>query len=322
MAAAQRPSCPGCGRHVFVLPLNVYPVVVRTARKPAPPPAKTDEAPKRSPSSRHRAADEQAHKEPRPSGILLESQSRLLTPFRMIVIAIALIAISTGWGLWWRHSVESAKAQVQAASEAGMKALKDGDFGVAARQLTRARDAVDLLRRTDADANAIRRSCREAVAGNELSSSSLIEMLVEYVEESKAKAKKASLGNRHRGAWTIVDSLVTNPGDSGPCLLDMPIAIDGIPFRVEIDSAAIRNAAQREQANGLARVIFAATLSEIRPETDEDSGPTLVLNGKSAFLWTTLETYQQLGYTEDDVERLQETRNLLTRQLEQSETSK
>ena len=63
----------------------------------------------------------------------------------MIVVLMGTIAFLTAWGLWHRQRIETAKASVQAASEAGMAALKDGNFAMAARELSRARDAVDLL---------------------------------------------------------------------------------------------------------------------------------------------------------------------------------
>ena len=43
------------------------------------------------------------------------------------------------------------------------------------------------------------------------------------------------------------------------------------------------------------------------------------LNGKSAFLWTSFETYAALGYTEDLHDEIDATRKLLTGQLEQTD---
>lgn len=324
VAAAQRPSCPICGRQVFVLPANVYPVTVRP-KKPKPPdaesPAEDDKSTATATKSDHRHA-EPAKKStplPEPKGILLKSETRLVTPFRVIVVTITIVGSLTLWGLWQRSRVESAKANVLAANEAGMRALSEGDFATAARELTRARKAVDLLHRTDAEANTIRRHCREAVAGNELSDTGLFEILA----ESGAAAGKSKLATRHRDRWVLLDTVIIEPEQTnGPSVLDMPLLFDDGKYRVEIDSALVREAALQSQAGGDARVLFAAQLSEIRPPSDKDGVATVVLNGKTAFLWTTLETYKSLGYGETREEQLQATRDLIARQLELSEAAK
>ena len=258
---------------------------------------------------------------PTPDGILDEAPTRIVTPFRMIVSAIGIIAILTGWGLWHRHRVESAKAIIPVASEAGMAAFKEGDFAVAARELARARDAVDLLGRKDADAQSIRRYCREAVAGHELSSTSLFDLLATYaVDVSSGQEKGSRSLARHRDSWLLLDAIVLNSDvDSEPCLLDIPLVFEGIRFQVEIDSDLVRKAARRASENGVARVIFAAEMSEIRAGSSFNPDAVLVLKSKNAFLWTNIESYRELGYVEELDEELEATRNLLTRQREQTE---
>jgi hypothetical protein len=324
VAAAQRPSCPICGRQVFILPVNVYPVTVRP-KKPKPPaaesPAADEESTTTSPKAdrRHAETAKKSTPPPEPKGILLKSEARLVTPFRAIVVAITIVGSLTLWGLWQRSRIESAKANVLAANEAGMRALNEGDFATAARELTRARKAVDLLHRTDAEANNIRRHCREAVAGNELSETGLFEILA----ESGTTAGKSKLATRHRDRWVLLDTVIIEPEQAnGPCVLDMPLLFEDGKYKVEIDSALVREAALESQAGGEARVLFAAQLSEIRPPSDKDGVATVVLNGKTAFLWTTLETYTSLGYAEIREEQLQATRDLIARQLERSETAK
>lgn len=329
----QKPACSGCGRQVFVLPENVYPAAVR---KPAPPAAASpvtasstattrerggqDAGSVASPSTkpgRHATAVQEKPVPPVPEGILLESRARILTPFRSIVIVIGLIGSITVWGIWHRQQVDSAKANVLVANEAGMKALHDGDFATASRELSRARAAVDLLQRTDAEANTIRRHCREAVAGQQLASS--FEILQDFAGQSKRG--KPKLAARDRNAWLIVDAIISNPEGTGPAIVDMPVQFEGMRFRVEVDSTLVKAAARREQSGGKARVLFAAQMSEIRLPTAKDPDAVLVLNGATAFLWTTLETYTALGYGEERPEALQLTRDLLSRQLGQVEVT-
>lgn len=332
VSAAQKPGCPDCGTPVFVLPANVYPVPVKPIKRETPPPLPQGESSPTSkntnPSSKSRTPSKETlpTKPPplpqiAPEGILDETPTRIVTPFRLIVTLIGTIAFLTGWGLWHRQRIETAKAGVQAASEAGMAALKDGNFAMAARELSRARDAVDLLGRTDAESHSIRRHCREAVAGYELSGSSLFELLAAFATDvSTGKLKGTRSLSRSRDSWLLIDAIVANPNDvSQPCRLDIPLTFDGLRFRVEVDSALIRQSAKREQSNGVARVIFAAQMIEIRHGTSHDAESVLVLNGKTAFLWTSFETYAALGYTEDQADEIEATRKLLAGQLEQTD---
>ncbi|MEI8381548.1 MAG: hypothetical protein WCJ09_15580 [Planctomycetota bacterium] len=332
VSAAQKPGCPDCGTPVFVLPANVYPVPVKPIKRETPPPLPQRESSPTSqntnPSSKSRtpSKETQPTKPPplpqiAPEGILDETPTRIVTPFRMIVALIGTIAFLTGWGLWHRQRIETAKAGVQAASEAGMAALKDGNFAMAARELSRARDAVDLLGRTDAESHSIRRHCREAVAGYELSGSSLFELLAAFsTDVSTGKLKGTRSLSRSRDSWLLIDAIVANPDEANnPCRLDIPLAFDGLRFRVEVDSVLIRKSAKREQSNGVARVIFAAQMIEIRHGTGHDAESVLVLNGKTAFLWTSFETYAALGYTEDQADEIEATRKLLASQLEQTD---
>jgi len=328
VAAPQRPACPGCGRQVFVLPINAYPTVVRPKKpKAESPPAPSESAGsvgnlKASKPDRQGSQPDPAATAKSRDGILLETRGRILTPLRMIVIAISLVLAVTVWGLWYRSRIEQAKSQVAAANEAGMKALQEGSFGTAAANLTRARNAVDLLGRTDPEANAIRRNCREAIAGHELSSSGLFDLLAEFAADSRSGRSK--FASRHRGAWLILDVIIASPeATERPCQIDMPILIDEMNFRIVVDSPLVRAAALREQANGPARVIFAAPMSELHTvRSDGNPEGTLVLNGKSAFLWTSFETYTALGYQESRAEDLAATKEVLARQLEQSEKTR
>ncbi|MBS0202772.1 MAG: hypothetical protein JSS49_07715 [Planctomycetes bacterium] len=330
VSGPQKPACSSCGRPVFVLPVNVYPAAVRKPAKPAPPVESSPMAAVSTATVRERAGRDarsgsssgmksgraaaavEDKPVPVPDGILLETRSRLLTPFRLVVFIILLIGTFTIWGIWHRQQVNAARANVMVANEAGMKALEEGDFVVASRELSRARDAVDLLQRTDAEANSIRRHCREAVAGQHLASS--FEFLADYAAQSRRG--NGRLAARDRNTWLILDATISNPEGAEPAIVDMPLQFEGMRFRIEVDSAIVKAAAQHEQATGKARVLFAAQISEIRAPTAGDSDAVLVLNGKSAFLWTNLNTYSALGYFEERPEALQLTQDLLARQLE------
>ena len=328
---AQRPPCPSCGRLVFVLPANVYPRPVKPASKKASPKLATAKSatkdrvtqPEATASKSQLSAkakveqDEAASRDDR-SGIVLEAKEKQLTPFRLTVMAMLVVCGLTGWGLWHRQRIETAKSIVAKATEAGMQALQDRDFTTAARELERARNAVDLLKRTDAEAQAVRRLCREAIAARGLTHDSLLKLFHESLADIKPGDKEATRFNGlYRGTWVLFDTTVLVPEDSAqPCTLDMPVFHRGQTIRIEANFAALRQAAGQAPSGEPARVIFAAQLERLTPASGTQSDAVLTLKDQSAFLWTNHDNYAALGYHEDDAEELKATQAILERQLE------
>lgn len=326
---AQRPPCPSCGRLVFVLPANVYPRPLKPVAKKASPksvaatpnakvPVAQSEAAASKPLSAAKAEQGGEDLRTNRSGIAIEVKERRLTPFRLTVTAMVVVCGLTGWGLWRRQQIESAKSVVAKATEAGMQALRDRDFSTAARELERARHAIDLLRRTDAEAESVRRLCREAVAAHGLAQGSLLELLHESMADIKPDDKEATRFNGlYRNAWILFDATVHVPDDTAqPCTLDMPIFHRGQAIRIEANFAALRRAAGQSPDDGSARVIFAAQLERLTPAADAQSAAVLTLKDPSAFLWTNYDNYSALGYRENDADELKATHALLERQLE------
>ncbi len=324
----QRPPCPSCGRLIFVLPANVYPRSVIPASKrtspkfkPAKPvaPGAAPEAESKSPAAaRTKVGESEAAVRDKRAGIALEENEKWLTPFRLTVLAMLVVSGLTAWGMWYRVRVEAAKAMVAKATAAGMQALQDRDFDTAARELERARDAVNLLERTDEESQSVRRLCREAIAARGLATVSLFDLLHASLADLKPDDKDAKkFDGLHRQAWVLFDVPVLAPEDGRqPCSLDMPIFHDGQAIRIEIDSLALRQAVRRAPKDEPARVIFAAQLERLTSAAGANSDAILTLNGKSAFLWTSYDNYAALGYHEDDAEELKATQAVLDRQLE------
>ena len=328
---AQRLPCPSCGRLVFVLPANVYPRPVKPVSKKAAPKSATAKSAvkdrvvvpeavvSKSPSSdKAKVEQDEAASHNDRSGIALEAREKRLTPFRLTVTAIVVVCGLTGWGLWHRQRIETAKSLVAQATEAGLQALQDRDFTTAARELERARNAIDLLQRTDAEAQAVRRLCREALAARGLAHDALLELLRESLADIKPGDKEATRFNGlYRGAWVLFDATALVPDDSTqPCTLDMPVFYRGQLVRIEANFAALRQAARQTAVGEPARVIFAAQLERLTPASDAQSAAVLTLKDQTAFLWTNHDNYAALGYHEDDAEELKATQALLERQLD------
>jgi hypothetical protein len=237
----------------------------------------------------------------------------------MVVVAIVLIGAVTGYGLWYRQSVEAAKKNFQTQYEAGRSAIQDGDFGRAARELIRARDAVDLLKRSDPESMQIRRLCQESIAGRDLLSVDLYELMTQYASTKERERPRRIIA--HRNEWLLLDVVIADPESDRPCRLDMPVTLEQTRFHLEVDSLAIRESARREHALGSARVVFAARIKEIRKPTTDSADYVVVLDGKSAFLWSNFETYAALGYTEERPDEAKATTELLARQHAPKETT-
>lgn len=332
LPVAQRPPCPSCGRFVFVLPVNVYPRTTKPASKKgvskniAPnSSARKDRESSASGTETNsprkgklKSAPETSTAPAQPSGIALEAREKLLTPFRLTVLAMLAICGLTGWGLWYRQRVENAKTIVAKATESGLRALSEGDYELAARDLERAREAVDLLKRTDNEAQTVRRLCREAVAARGLAHEALFDILKDALADIKPGERDAKRFNSlHRGAWVLFDVTVLIPADTAqPCVIDMPLLRGVMPLRMEANFAGLRRAARQTPAGEPVRVIFAAQLEKLTPALAGESEAVLTLNDQSAFLWTSYENFAALGYHEDDAEAQQATRTLLEQQLE------
>ncbi len=329
--AAQRPPCPSCGCRVFVLPVNVYPRSVKPAAPVTPvreQPIKTSKkgressAPEASSKPQHAAKDRAKLAEAAPlvtaTGIALDARMKFFTPLRLIVLAMLAVCGLTGWGLIHRQKIETAKAIVAKATEEGMRAIREGDFVGAARDLERARAAVDLLKRTDAEALSVRQLCREAIAARGLASDSLLELIHKSLADIRPGVIEAQrFDGLYRDSWVLFDATLLVSGDAKqPSLVDLGIAHHGRPVRIETNSNLIRRAAQQASTDSPPRVIFAAKLARLVPAHDAQTEAVLRLDGDTLFLWGTFETYEALGYSEDDAELQRHTRELLERQRE------
>ena len=334
----QKPTCPNCSRPVFVLPLNVYPRPVPKSSPKNTSPKKmggetkgvqastsavVQDIPVNSPTKpangkkpgAGRAAAAPAEAE---SELLRVPRQPLITPLRLVSAAIILVSVLTIGGLERRHRIETAKATVAASADAGMAALKDGDFAKAAKELEKARLAVDLLGRKDQTADEIRRYSREATAIANLAASSLTEFLEDTLANAHSgQTEPLRMASLDKNAWVIFDATVIQPGDGGNLLIvDSPIFLKKASVEIEIESAVISQTARSSESGENPRVIFAAQLEQVSAPKGEPPKSVLTLNGKTAFLWTSYNSYSAIGYRPHDAESEQQTKTLLDRQLE------
>lgn len=329
----QKPACSRCERPVFVLPANIYPQVKQKSKSRSSKgkggsksdrtsTAVVDDDPDQTPQSQPSRTDRNAKAAKAPAvieqQILLEPPSPWITPLRVTTTAIFLVGVATIAGLWYRHRIEKAQTAISQSADAGMAALKEEDFLTASRELQRASDAVDVLGRTDATSNEIRRLSRESTTLANLSSSTLTEILDETIAAGKrGQTEPLRLSVSNKGAWVIFDARVTPvSGGRARCLVDAPFFVGDATVRIEVDSPAVRSVSQPDPSGQQARVIFAAQLESLTAPTGQPPISVLTLNAKTAFLWTSYDTYKAIGYRPIDAENDEQTSALLKRQLE------
>jgi hypothetical protein len=332
----QRPSCPNCERPVFVLPANIYPPPKsRSPGKKKSPPTVSGHKPARSFETaviaNRSTAEQTTTSAPEkkgtpvasPSSIipeLLRKEPRqpLLTPLRATLLAVVSATALMLLGLWHRGRIERARSDASNAADAGMAALRVDDFQKAAQQLERARLAVDLLGRTDAAANAIRRTSREATALDQLATVSLSDMLQEILESKKSgKSNSLPIPTGYKDAWIIFDAnLAPAVENARGFVVDAPLQLTDTTVRIEIDSPALKSIIPMLDATESPRMIFAAQMEQMTAPSGAPSSAVLTLNGTTAFLWTSYETLLATGYRPIDAESEQQIRHLLDQQRE------
>lgn len=337
----QRPACGICERPVFVLPVNVYPATKpkstpkKSGKKPAAdastslaPKMRTvvqdDEADAEPGSSKRRSrpktSDERVGQSQAVAESLLVSEPRepLMTPLRMVTAAIVIISALTVGGLWNRQRIETAKVTALQAADAGKAAIQENDFVKASQELERARNAVDLLGKTDRSANEIRRLSREVNALVKLESNSLTDFLTETLSNAKKDSPDPlPLSPLDQGSWVIFDTRVL-PGTSGAnhCVIDAPMLLPQATVRIEIESPVLAKLPRSNDSGDVPRAVFAAQIERLSAPAGDPLTAVLLLNGKTAFLWTTYETLVAAGFRAADSETEQQTRSLLEQQLE------
>ncbi len=333
MGVYQKPTCSLCERPVFVLPVNVYPfskpkskTKSRTsddAKATRPPSTVVIDDQPASPSAGSSTTKSVPIKgtlaRPTPTlvpSLVQEPRPKLVTPLRLVAVAIFAMSALTISGLWRRYSLESARLAVSQAADAGMAAIEERDFPKAAREMERARRAVDLLGRTDQTAVDIRRFDREATALAKLATGTLTECLQETLATGKpGQAEPLRLSSVNKGAWMIFDASVF-PASKGKnrFIVDAPMVLNDGIVRIEIESPVFQKRSRPSESGEPSRFIFAAQLEQLSSLKGKPPTAVLTLNGSTAFLWTSYDTYRAIEYQVWDPESEKQIRMILDEQ--------
>lgn len=334
-AAPQQLVCGGCNELVFVLPANVYPVpaseqkrrqqraagVIDEAQRASATATKSKGKKKKPPPVPEPPSSRSTRAETRQrmakTGTWLRRQ---ITPLRLILAGIVVVVVATGF--WVRHRArrDQARTTARVAADRGREAIHDGDFRTASRELAAATAALDLLGRTDADAEEIRQLGREASAANNLLRIPLIEILNEAEQSSDAEEWATHFGRQYADGWLVFDAPVVQTADSRGqkhIELDFPLTVHEKPVRIIADVPALRPLATTTPR----RVILAAQLAECRLVTTKPAHFEARLRPETAFLWSDFDSYAALGFQENDGRTAELTRQLLDEQHPRTESA-
>jgi hypothetical protein len=340
--APQKLSCIQCDRTLLILPADVYPAVERVLSTPlvkSPPSVVADEttepaAKKSGKKSKKSRGKKDEAKAPEAKGkksatapddrieiapALREGQMRRRM-FRLVFVAILALVGVTSWKLWQRNLQERARAALPGAMEAGLAALRAGEFSTAARELTRAVQHLDTLRQDDAAARTIRQARREAVAADDLSPDGLSDLAALMLtgagsEEDRQRRFQIASGTK----WLIFDAGIVRrvaDGDVTIYELDVPLTVDDKTLQALCDFPSLRRRLSDADPLSPVRAIFAAQIEEwLMPDTEHR--PIIArLRPATAFLWSDYDSYAAAGYEPDTPAAEQETRTLLEQQRE------
>ncbi|QDV30035.1 hypothetical protein Spb1_19620 [Planctopirus ephydatiae] len=343
--------CVQCGQKVFVLPANVYPPVAMTKTLSKAQPESSQNSgddPELNEALLASTAGEapivkgakaigrkmkplpvpitlpQDAAPPEPSAVekLIASWGKRLHQLKSswriwhsIVSATALVLVLTGLVLWRQSAIASAKLRVDVATEAGIKALKEGNFPEANRQLTDAVTALNLLGIQTDTSRMVRQYAAEARAAANLVEIPFEEGLPDLRGPQFSRELKDSVRRNYAGKWLIFDSYAerdrSEPETNG-WRFDLPLQVAGRKTIVLLNPDRMRSSFPSGDESQ--RMIIAGQIQEIEVPADRPE-LRIRLRGDTFSLWAHEEVLQTLGLDSIDPDLKKETVEILERQM-------
>jgi hypothetical protein len=319
---SQKIVCRECGAARFVLPRDVYPPPKnRPLEAPAPPPelpvlnpVKPGAAPRpRGVSPKPKTLSPQAARDAAPEFFVVPARRRLVTPFRLVAIGIALVAFGTGYFTIQNVRRERAAAALREATDHAWEAVENADWPKAREQFDKAQAAASVLGRQD---RAVRRNdagLRESRVLESLSPKTLTEIAQEADEMSAdlEKWKKHFLTHYH-GRWIVLDAPLSLENDAWD--VPFPVALGKRKRGVMVRLQSNRLADLKEGDAGKG-VVIAAQLASCSLSDDKKTWEVR-FEPDSGFLWSLPETFAALGIEAGEFRTSEQTQSLLARQAE------
>ncbi|QDT40774.1 hypothetical protein Pan241w_08330 [Gimesia alba] len=332
-----RHACQQCDEIYFILPRNSYPAPkARKKKKQVPTQQQLAELilnsplivkfrEKRKQKQAARQAGEAAASAPAKPKVspfeLPPPRTKLITPFRGILVGIVLIVGLTAYGILHSRKLEQASETLKTATAAGEDLLKQGDLPAANTAYLDAFHALNVLGRTDQRANEIRQTSLELQAINSQAVSPLFEIADEAVtkiKQSDAESWESLFDVRYAGTWMIFEAalipLAEDPETEAPRYrLNFPVLLDEYTLHLELTSPTFIEYLKQHPGQPL---IFAAQMKAFQQGGDQSDTGIIELDGKTAFLWSHLDLYEQLGIQFDEFHNRDQIEGILNQQTQ------
>lgn len=241
---------------------------------------------------------------------------RIVTPFRLVILGASMIVAATMIVKLNSTQQEGAEWELKNALDKAETALKNGDFSTSAKEYQKACAALDVLNRNDAQEKSIRQRFKESTAAGNLAADSMFEILNKLTKEIDSDSSRPQIlfEKSHSHRWIVMETIVEKLKDRDGhtrTVIDFPFEVAGRPVEFEANSSVFENILvdRKEQ-----KVVFAAQLQRIQLQGAEHPYWTITLQPETAFLWTDYETFQALGFENDDAGNERITRELLAEQ--------
>lgn len=318
-AKPQKTVCSRCGAGLFILPVCPYPLPESVARRmrgevvtpPELDSPRTTSDRRRSDKKSKKPANETVVKEsrgpvepsiPREPAVPLGQRLRaILTPLRIVMMALAATVGGTIAIAVRQSQLEHARRDVEPSIERGLKAYAAHDFATASTELAGAVRSLDRLNRRDVIAKQVRQRAAEAHAAAGLLSSSFSETLVEILNESSNESLSTRVERRLAGQWLFLDAsliatIETDGRFSSPQLeVDGTMQLGKLNCRMEFSRHPGAGWPEAKPNSIPQRAIFAAQIETVRTgESIAGSDAVIVLRAGTALLWTSAEGYAGL----------------------------
>ncbi|QDU40182.1 hypothetical protein Mal4_45370 [Maioricimonas rarisocia] len=332
-ARHQRIICKTCGASLFVLPKDAYPLPA--ARKP-----KKKRKKKRGARGRQNA-DTTSQQVGQllialPSvvgGGVRSAGSRMLlslrqtlsgyvaafrnfwTPFRLVILGVVIMIGFTLAMVARSRALDAAREVVRVAGDAGVAALDSGDIAKAREQFADAAAALDQLGRDDPEAERIRQRWRETTAMTRLLPQDLYALIEDGDHAAAAGIEdewEEEFRSRHSGKWIVLELPVAHDveNDRYRAPYSLPVGTEGRVVTIDVDVPVMSKLTFGDAPR---TVIMAAPLRSCSLMSDRRSW-TLTLQPERAFLWTHLDTYEEVGFGFDDWQPRERVRQILESQ--------
>lgn len=318
-----RHACQQCNEAYFILPRNTYPAPKpRKKKKQVSVQQQVSEyilnsslvtkfqekrAQKKASQKKTETQAQTPAAEPSPFD-LPPPRTRLITPFRGILAGIALIIGLTVYGIIHSRNLEQASETLKTATAAGDEFLKSNDLPGANAAYLEAFQALEILGRDDQAAKEIRQTSRALQAISAQAVSPVFEIAEEassHIKQNDLASWKSLFDVRYAGTWMIFETTLiplpvtdTEEGKQKPRFrLNLPIMLDDYSLSLELSSPTFIEYLKQHPGQSL---IFAAQIEGFQQDASQQGAGVILLDGETAFLWSHLKLYEQLGIQFDE----------------------